>query len=86
MRAIAYPLIFLLCLVLFSTSAVAAEAGKGSTAAAPSAAQPQNAPRAFFSETAHTFSTVVSGKPVDHTFTVKNNGTAPLEIAKIKTG
>ena len=43
-------------------------------------------PSAFFPESRFEFSPVVAGIDVIHTFIVKNNGTVPLKIEKVRTG
>lgn len=43
-------------------------------------------PIAFIGEKAFQFNPVVEGDRIHHGFTLKNNGTAPLEILKIESG
>lgn len=45
-----------------------------------------NSPSAFFPESRFEFKPVVDGVDVTHSFMVKNKGTVPLEIEKVKTG
>ncbi len=44
------------------------------------------APKVFFPKTAYKFDPVMDGTQVSHTFVVKNQGEAPLNINKVKTG
>ena len=57
-----------------------------STAAFAAARNATNAPSAFFPETRYEFTPVLEGIDVTHTFTVKNKGTSPLKIEKVRTG
>lgn len=63
-------------LLVFASAAAAAEAG-------PAA---QGRPSLFLPEVTYTFPTVMEGTEVTRTFTVKNYGTAPLHIQKVRTG
>ena len=44
------------------------------------------APKILFPESTHEFETVLDGAEVTHDFVVKNEGDAPLEIQKVRTG
>ena len=44
------------------------------------------APRAVVEKTRQTLPAVIEGKEVRHDFVIKNEGNAPLEIEKVKTG
>ena len=46
----------------------------------------QHLPAAFFPETRFEFKPVLPGVDVTHSFVVKNQGTAPLHIEKVRTG
>ena len=45
-----------------------------------------NSPSAFLPERNYTFAPVVDGTEIMHDFIMQNKGTAPLKIAKVKTG
>lgn len=46
----------------------------------------ENQPVVFLPENQYRFAPVLEGTPVTHTFVIKNKGTAPLEIQKVRTG
>lgn len=46
----------------------------------------QNQPRISFDSTSYDAGEVWEGDEVSHTFTVKNTGTAQLDISKVRTG
>ncbi len=46
----------------------------------------ENQPAAFLPESQYTFEPVLEGTVVSHTFILKNQGTAPLELQKVRTG
>ncbi|MBW2192436.1 MAG: hypothetical protein JRF27_01470 [Deltaproteobacteria bacterium] len=43
-------------------------------------------PSAFLPEQRHIFASVVEGSQITHGFVLRNNGSAPLKIEKVKTG
>lgn len=47
---------------------------------------PDESPSAFLPENRYIFSSVVEGSQIEHDFIIKNKGTAPLNIEKVKTG
>lgn len=44
------------------------------------------APRAVLSEMQYTFNPVIDGTVVTHDFVIRNQGTGPLNIPRVKTG
>ncbi len=63
-------------------------AAKPADAAAPAAPIDPNAPRGIIKpdEEVHDFGTTWVGATLKHTFKIKNDGTAPLEISKVQPG
>ncbi len=50
----------------------------------PYAAGQDGQPKAVYPATEHDFGTVERGDTLEHTFIVRNEGTAPLEIVSVK--
>lgn len=69
-----YLLGMALCTLLFAVVAIGAESNTS------------NLPSALFPETRFEFKPVLAGVSVTHSFIVKNKGTAPLNIEKVRTG
>jgi copper(I)-binding protein len=42
------------------------------------------APQIYVQQPSHNFGTLIQGKKLDHSFTIKNNGDAPLKISHIR--
>ena len=56
------------------------------TPAAAGTAGPQKAPAAVVPNPIHNFAVVVEGQEVRHDFIIRNTGTAPLVVHRVKTG
>lgn len=69
-----YAFTMAFCTLFFSTISLGTESNA------------TNLPSALFPETRFEFKPVVDGIAVIHSFIVKNKGTVPLEIEKVKTG
>ena len=52
----------------------------------PFAAGQDGQPKAVYPATEHDFGNVERGDTLEHTFIVRNEGTAPLEIVNVKPG
>jgi hypothetical protein len=72
LKAATIALIFMAGMLIIST-------GKVKSAKSSDPAEPKLAIASF----EHSFGTVVAGKPLNHTFKVKNEGTATLEIKNV---
>jgi len=81
-----YPVI-MICFFMASLS-FQVWAGEGSKKADGQQEQSseQNQPRISFDSTSYDAGEVWEGEEVSHTFTVKNTGTAQLDISKVRTG
>jgi len=62
------------------------ETAQVETSPADKSPQTAGAPELFIAERSHRFSNVVAGQSVSHDFIIKNRGTAPLHISRVKTG
>jgi Protein of unknown function (DUF1573) len=65
--------------IILSATVVVVAAQKKATNNAPGTGQPKLAMDSF----EHSFGTVKAGTPLNHTFKIKNDGTAPLEITNV---
>lgn len=54
--------------------------------AASAAAADEGTPKAVVEENTHEFGAVYEGKDIFHTFAIKNQGEAVLEIQNVRTG
>ena len=70
-----------LLMLLSATVAVAAD-----TQTEPVTDPTPTAPMAVVEKTRQTLAAVIEGTEVRHDFIIKNEGNAPLEIEKVKTG
>ena len=82
-----FYLVVLICFLMAPLSFQAwAEEGSKKADGQQGQASAQNQPRISFDSTSYDGGEVWEGDEVSHTFTVKNTGTAQLDISKVRTG